>query len=401
MALIKLNQKFINLERKSQLTDSNSKFYLETSLNSLDRTETESVKNEIIRFNSAIVITGTDLNALKEDQNTYYVIPYTTILFIKDSKQFWTHGQLYEGTDENSEYGIDSNKNQILQISGSNYILSMDAQNKFYITKETPASISIAKDGSETTSYSIDGVSDATKTYYDGKTHSCVVTSIPPNKFKVTVNPGTHTVKITDVSVGKTSSTNTKTSISHDNIGKDLTSSTTLNFTIPSTHAAFVGGASKTSNISSGTVSSGNPDEQYVTVTYLLDGVAKTANQTITNNATSINVAQVYKYYYATNPSTTFTTSSSEPSTGTADGRTYLYATFSAGTTPVFCWPADKSQNVYALTTGGDLAGATNNEITMFKFGADITLHNRTYKVYYRQAAITNAGVYKVTLEKQ
>lgn len=401
MALIKLNQKFINLESKSQLTDSNSKFYLETSLNSLDRTETESVKNEIIRFNSAIVITGNDLKTLKEDQNTYYVIPYTSILFIKDSKQFWTHGQLYEGTDENAEYGIDSTKNQTLVISGSNYILSMDAQNKFYITKETPASVSIAKDGSDSTSYSIDGVSNATKTYYDGKSHSCVVTSTPPNKFKVTVNPGTHTVKITDVSVGKTSSTNAKTSISHDNIGKELTSSTTLNFTIPSNHAAYVGGASNTSNISSGNARSGNPDEQYVTVTYLLDGVSKTANQTITNNATSITISQAYKYYYATNPSTTFTTSSSEPSTGTADGRTYLYATFSAGTTPVFCWPADKSQNVYALTTGGDLAGATNNEITMFKFGADITLHNRTYKVYYRQAAITNAGVYKVTLEKQ
>jgi hypothetical protein len=84
MALIKLNQKFINIDSESILTKNDTEFYFETYLNSSEKEDNP----EITKFNTSSIITGDEY----ENLETGHIIPYTSIVYIKNTKKFWTHG---------------------------------------------------------------------------------------------------------------------------------------------------------------------------------------------------------------------------------------------------------------------------------------------------------------------
>lgn len=356
----KLNQKLINIDNESILTKQDTTFYFETSFNS-----SEKEIPEIVKFNSNTPLTNDELEAL----GTCYVIPYTSIVYIKDSQRFWTHGQIYDGKP--SVVHNVSSSSQSFTVNGTTYTLSKEG-NDFAITSFTAPTLTLQFIA---TSESGSNVS----TFYDGQEHTATKTATPSNKIQYKLSKGSvSSITITEITVVNGSDTKTITDSNYlKTLDTNKTSWTDL-FTLPDEAKAPAATATATGTLSASKQAS--TVKQTITIKFK-DSNNNTYSQSATVAAKTVTATVTLKkriIYGASN-------FDSKPTTSNLVGNGYSPSTiptvtYTCGASD--CWlgfPTSWGKPKFVYSLGEDGSWLTNTYT--------ITVANQEYTCYWHASA--------------
>lgn len=360
MALSKLNQKFINIDSESILTKDDTEFYFETSLNS-----SEKDTPEIIKFNASSNVTAEDYKKLE----TGYIIPYTSIVYIKNTKKFWTHGQIYDGNPQ--VFQNVSSSSQSFTVNGTTYTLSKEG-NDFAISSFTAPTLSLQFVSTGTSGSDYTG-------YYDGAQHSATKTATPSNKIQYKLSLGSvANVTITEISITNGTTTSTITDSTYlKTLSSTVTSWTDL-FTLPDNAKAPAASATATGSLSAS--QSASTVKQTIVIKFK-DSNNNTYTQSASVNATTVTAKVTLKkriIYLAANSDST-PSSSNLVGTGYAPS-TIPTVTYTCGT--VDCWlgfPTSWGKPKFTYSLGEDGSWLTTTKTT--------TVAGQEYTCYFHAAA--------------
>ena len=367
----KLNQILIHIDTVEQF----KKMYCE---NNSSGTEFVKYTNPRLNTKSSPITTIPDT-----DDSVKLVIPYTSLVHIKDAQLHWTHGQVYVDTDNQNV----SAQSSAITAENATYTLVRDADGSLRINKVVPVTI---------TGY----IDDATITgagssqQYSDYSQSHTVSVAPLNSIHYTVDPGTHRVEITKIVFSKSSTyatdqTTTQT-ISNDNIVQGNSVDKTAS--VASNGNGYIATSSNTATLSRSTtsVTANAPSTQYVKIGYKVDNGSEQwyELEPKTHSSASYTITIKYDILYRVTQDGSYSVIQTVTSRPSSFSKTII-----AGQWFYFAFPS--SWGVLDQVKYGP-----NTETTMFTQDADMTYKGITYKVYKRLAAADAASTaYTVTIK--
>ena len=346
--------------------------------------ENNSSGTEYKKYTNPRLNQGTVVSTVPDTNGTTtLVIPYGSLVHIKDAQLHWTHGQIYIDTDNQS---VSSNSATITAENAS-YTLEKDSNGNLRIKKVVPVTI---------TGYIDDGTvtGSGSSQQYSDYSNSHTVTITPSNSIHYTVDPGTHSVEITKIVFSKSSTYETGSTTTQTLSDNNVVTGSPVDKTasVASNGNGFVAASTSTGTVtaSNRTVTAAAPATQYVKIGYKVDGGGEQWHELNPKSYTSASYTITVKYdiVYRTTQSGQYSVIKTVTSAPTSFDKT-----ITSGQWFYFGFPS-------SWGSLDQVKYGPNTETTMFAQDANMTYKGITYKVYKRLAAADAAStLYTITIK--